>query len=242
MELARRCLLLSWPLERIILARIRFKPFLLVPTRELALPNCLRRVNNSVNTWNVQVMVSTGGTAWRMTFTLCTTLSMCGHSGACSWPCQQGVANLSECSIAVDRGWQALESRVPTSNWGVDQAPPGQPTNPFILCHVPVYVKAFKDRFLNKPYESIWWKNWPSKGITQYYAYVEAKTALPQTLFSKLQINQSIIFVIRLVVSKLLGPRRSPNLFTHYSTSTPRCRKRTKPRLPRISATACVVI
>lgn len=60
----------------------------------------------------------------------------------------------------------------------------------------PVAVKSFKDRFLRKPYEINLMEELTLKGITQYYAFVEERQKVHclNTLFMKLQINQSIIF------------------------------------------------
>jgi len=60
----------------------------------------------------------------------------------------------------------------------------------------PVTVKDFKDRFLRKPYEINLMDELTLKGVTQYYAFVEERQKVHclNTLFSKLQINQSIIF------------------------------------------------
>ncbi|KAK4382107.1 DEAD-box ATP-dependent RNA helicase 6 [Sesamum angolense] len=60
----------------------------------------------------------------------------------------------------------------------------------------PVTVKDFKDRYLHKPYIINLMDELTLKGITQYYAFVEERQKVHclNTLFSKLQINQSIIF------------------------------------------------
>jgi ATP-dependent RNA helicase DDX6/DHH1 len=60
----------------------------------------------------------------------------------------------------------------------------------------PITVKDFKDRFLRKPHEVNLMDELTLKGVTQYYAFVEEKQKVHclNTLFSKLQINQSIIF------------------------------------------------
>nr|XP_016490312.1 PREDICTED: DEAD-box ATP-dependent RNA helicase 8-like [Nicotiana tabacum] len=59
-----------------------------------------------------------------------------------------------------------------------------------------VIVKDFKDRYLNKPYVINLMDELTLKGITQFYAFVEERQKVHclSTLFSKLQINQSIIF------------------------------------------------
>jgi hypothetical protein len=60
----------------------------------------------------------------------------------------------------------------------------------------PVTVKMFKEKFLRKPYIINLMDELTLKGVTQYYAFVEERQKVHclNTLFSKLRINQSIIF------------------------------------------------
>jgi ATP-dependent RNA helicase DDX6/DHH1 len=60
----------------------------------------------------------------------------------------------------------------------------------------PVAVRDFRDRWVDNPYEVNLMDELTLKGVTQYYAYVEEKQKVHclNTLFSKLEINQSIIF------------------------------------------------
>lgn len=60
----------------------------------------------------------------------------------------------------------------------------------------PVTVKLFKEKFLRKPYIINLMDELTLKGVTQYYAFVEERQKVHclNTLFSKLRINQSIIF------------------------------------------------
>merc|ERR1712142_1341399 len=60
----------------------------------------------------------------------------------------------------------------------------------------PLSVQKFMNKHLKKPYEINLMEELTLKGITQYYAYVteRQKVHCLNTLFSRLQINQSIIF------------------------------------------------
>jgi ATP-dependent RNA helicase DDX6/DHH1 len=60
----------------------------------------------------------------------------------------------------------------------------------------PITVKTFSDKNMVDPYEINLMDELTLRGITQYYAFVEEKEKVHclNTLFSKLQINQSIIF------------------------------------------------
>ena len=185
-------------LERIDITKNSIQAVLLVPTRELALQTAqvCKQLGKHLN---VQVMVSTGGTALKddilrlynpvhiMVATPGRVLDLVG----------KGVANLSECSIMVMDEADKLLS--PEFQPVIEELIKHLPSSRQILLYsatFPLAVKAFKDRFLNKPYEINLMEELTLKGITQYYAYVEEKQKLHclNTLFSKLQINQSIIF------------------------------------------------
>merc|ERR550537_1336253 len=60
----------------------------------------------------------------------------------------------------------------------------------------PQKVKGFRDKCMRRPYEINLMEELTLKGVTQYYAFVEEKQKVHclNTLFTKLQINQSIIF------------------------------------------------
>src|SRR5690349_4233568 len=60
----------------------------------------------------------------------------------------------------------------------------------------PLTVKQFMDKHLRNPYEINLMEELTLKGVTQYYAFVEEKQKVHclNTLFSKLDINQSMIF------------------------------------------------
>merc|ERR1719224_307518 len=60
----------------------------------------------------------------------------------------------------------------------------------------PIKVKSFKDKVMRRPYEINLMEELTLKGVTQYYAFVEERQKVHclNTLFSKLEINQSMIF------------------------------------------------
>jgi ATP-dependent RNA helicase DDX6/DHH1 len=60
----------------------------------------------------------------------------------------------------------------------------------------PMIVKSFKDKHMKSPYEINLMEELTLRGVTQYYAFVEERQKVHclNTLFQKLQINQSIIF------------------------------------------------
>jgi len=85
----------------------------------------------------------------------------------------------------------------------------------------PVIVKDFRDKYLgNKPHEINLMEELTLKGVTQYYAFVEERQKLHclNTLFSKLQINQSIIFCNSVNRVELLAKNNRIGIFLFLYT------------------------
>ncbi|KAE8699739.1 DEAD-box ATP-dependent RNA helicase 6 [Hibiscus syriacus] len=110
---------------------------------------------------------------------------------------KKGVCILKDCSMLIlDEADKLLSPEFQPS---IEQLIRFLPANRQILMFsatFPVTVKDFKDRYLKKPYIINLMDELTLKGITQYYAFVEERQKVHclNTLFSKLQINQSIIF------------------------------------------------
>merc|ERR1712166_531527 len=110
---------------------------------------------------------------------------------------QKGVANMSDCKmICMDEADKLLS---PEFQPLIEQLIAFMPADRQILLFsatFPVKVKSFKDKLMKKPYEINLMEELTLKGVTQYYAFVEERQKVHclNTLFSKLQINQSIIF------------------------------------------------
>ncbi|XP_059318178.1 DEAD-box ATP-dependent RNA helicase 8 isoform X2 [Lycium ferocissimum] len=171
---------------------------ILVPTRELALQTsqvCKELAKNL----KIQVMVSTGGTSLKddiMRLYQPVHL-LVGTPGRILDLAGKGVCVLKDCSMLVmDEADKLLSPEFLPS---IEQLIRFMPANRQILMFsatFPVTVKDFKDRYLQKPYVINLMDELTLKGITQFYAFVEERQKLHclNTLFSKLQINQSIIF------------------------------------------------
>jgi len=185
-------------LEKIDVTKNHIQVLALVPTRELALQtsHVCKELGKHMN---VQVMVSTGGTSLRDDIVrLYNTVHIfVATPGRVLDLAGKGCCDLSHCNMLVlDEADKLL-------------SPEFQPLVEDIITHLPkdrqillfsatfpVTVKDFKDRFLRKPYEINLMDELTLKGVTQYYAFVEERQKVHclNTLFSKLQINQSIIF------------------------------------------------
>jgi ATP-dependent RNA helicase DDX6/DHH1 len=170
----------------------------LVPTRELALQTS-QVCKELGKHMNVQVMVSTGGTSLKDDIMRLynTVHIMVATPGRVLDLANKGVADLSKCSMLIMDEADKLLS--PEFQPLVEQIITFLPEDRQILLFsatFPITVKDFKDRFLHKPYEINLMEELTLKGVTQYYAFVEERQKVHclNTLFSKLQINQSVIF------------------------------------------------
>uniref|UniRef100_A0A166JBG7 RNA helicase n=1 Tax=Daucus carota subsp. sativus TaxID=79200 RepID=A0A166JBG7_DAUCS len=171
---------------------------ILVPTRELALQTSqvCKELGKHLK---IQVMVTTGGTSLKddiMRLYQHVHL-LVGTPGRILDLTKKGVCLLNECSMLVmDEADKLLSPEFePSVKELIDYLPQNRQILMFSATF-PVTVKAFKDRYLGTPYVINLMDELTLKGITQYYAFVEERQKIHclNTLFSKLQINQSIIF------------------------------------------------
>lgn len=169
-----------------------------MPTRELALQTS--QVAKTLGKhMNLQVMVTTGGTTLKDDILRLgqTVHVIVATPGRVVDLAGKGIADLSECQMLVMDEADKLLS--PEFQPIIEQLISYFPKDRQILLFsatFPMLVKAFKDKFLTKPYEINLMDELTLKGVTQYYAYVQERQKVHclNTLFSKLRINQSIIF------------------------------------------------
>lgn len=185
-------------LEKTDTSKNYIQVLVLVPTRELALQTS--QVCKELGKYmNVQVMVSTGGTSLKDDIMRLynTVHIMVATPGRVLDLANKGVADITKCqTIILDEADKLLS---PEFQPLVEQIITFLPKERQILLFsatFPVTVKDFKEKFLRKPYEINLMDELTLKGVTQYYAFVEERQKVHclNTLFSKLQINQSIIF------------------------------------------------
>ena len=170
----------------------------LVPTRELALQTSQVCKELAKHT-NIQVMVSFGGTQLKDDILRLyqTVHILVATPGRVLDLAKRGVADLSKCEMLVmDEADKLLSPEFQNMLGSIISFLPDNRQILLFSATFPVTVKSFKETYLRKPYEINLMDQLTLKGITQYYAYVEEKQKVQclNTLFSKLQINQSIIF------------------------------------------------
>ncbi|BGP16063.1 hypothetical protein JCM10213_006801 [Rhodosporidiobolus nylandii] len=185
-------------LERVNPKIPKIQALLLVPTRELALQTSQVCKTLGKHT-GAQVMVTTGGTTLRDDILRLgeTVHILVGTPGRILDLAGKGIADLSECPMFVMDEADKLLS--PEFTPVIEQLLSFMPKERQVMLFsatFPLIVKDFKDKWMRKPYEINLMDELTLRGVTQYYAFLEERQKVHclNTLFSKLQINQSIIF------------------------------------------------
>ncbi|RSH77961.1 DExD/H-box ATP-dependent RNA helicase dhh1 [Apiotrichum porosum] len=172
---------------------------ILVPTRELALQTSQVCKTLGAHIPGLQVMVTTGGTTLRDDILRLQepVHILVGTPGRILDLGGKRIADLSRSGIFVmDEADKLLsEEFTPVVEQLLALCPQERQVMLFSATF-PVHVKDFRNRNMVQPYEINLMDELTLKGVTQYYAYVEERQKVHclNTLFSKLQINQSIIF------------------------------------------------
>ncbi|OCF57866.1 ATP-dependent RNA helicase dhh1 [Kwoniella mangroviensis CBS 10435] len=186
-------------LNRINTSFSHIQAVLLVPTRELALQTSQVCKTLGAHIPNLQVMVTTGGTTLRDDILRLQepVHILVGTPGRILDLGGKGIADLRKCGIFVmDEADKLLsEEFTPVIEQLLNLCPQERQVMLFSATF-PWNVKEFSDRHMVQPFEVNLMDELTLKGVTQYYAYVEERQKVHclNTLFSKLQINQSIIF------------------------------------------------
>lgn len=168
------------------------------PTRELALQTS-QLCKDLGKHMNTRVMVTTGGTSLKDDIMR---LDEAVHvivatPGRLLDLLDKGIANASQCHMLVlDEADKLLSMDY---QHALDKLIAFMPSDRQVLLFsatFPNHIRGFTERHLRTPYTINLMDELTLKGVTQYYAYVEERQKVHclNTLFSKLQINQSIIF------------------------------------------------
>ncbi|KAF3203569.1 DExD/H-box ATP-dependent RNA helicase dhh1 [Orbilia oligospora] len=185
-------------LERVNSKSPKTQALILVPTRELALQTS--QVCKTLGKHlGINVMVTTGGTVLKDDIIRLNEAVhvLVGTPGRILDLAGKGVADFSECpTFIMDEADKLLS---PEFTPIIEQLLAYFPSDRQIMLFsatFPLVVKSFMDKHLKQPYEINLMDELTLRGVTQYYAFVEEKQKVHclNTLFSKLQINQSIIF------------------------------------------------
>jgi len=185
-------------LEKADASKPVIQSMILVPTRELALQTSqvCRDLGKHLG---LEVMVSTGGSSLKddILRLYSTVHIIIATPGRLLDMAQKGVAKLNSCQICcLDEADKLLS---PEFQPLVEELIGFMHAEKQVLLFsatFPQKVKGFRDKCMRRPHEINLMDELTLKGVTQYYAFVEERQKVHclNTLFSKLQINQSIIF------------------------------------------------
>ncbi|GKT90168.1 ATP-dependent RNA helicase DHH1 [Colletotrichum tofieldiae] len=185
-------------LEKINPKVSKIQALILVPTRELAMQTS--QVCKTLGKHlGINVMVTTGGTGLRDDIIRLQdpVHIVVGTPGRILDLAGKNVADLSECPMFImDEADKLLSIEFTPVIEQLLQFHPKDRQVMLFSATFPLSVKDFSDKNMVSPYEINLMDELTLRGITQYYAFVEEKQKVHclNTLFSKLQINQSIIF------------------------------------------------
>lgn len=185
-------------LEKTDPAKKHIQVLILIPTRELALQTSavVRELGKHMD---IECMVSTGGTSLKDDIMRLykPVHVLVGTPGRILDLSEKGVAVLGRChTLIMDEADKLLSPEFePLLEKLVLHCSPERQICLFSATF-PVTVKSFKEKFIHNPYEINLMDDLTLKGITQFYAFVEERQKVHclHTLFTKLEINQSVIF------------------------------------------------
>ncbi|EMD00254.1 hypothetical protein BAUCODRAFT_371348 [Baudoinia panamericana UAMH 10762] len=185
-------------LERINPKLEKTQALILVPTRELALQTS--QVCKTLGKHlGINVMVTTGGTGLKDDIIRLNEVVhiIVGTPGRILDLASKGVADLSAAkTFVMDEADKLLSPEFTVTIEQLLQFHPADRQVMLFSATFPIVVKSFMDKHMRDPHEINLMDELTLRGITQYYAFVEEKQKVHclNTLFSRLQINQSIIF------------------------------------------------
>jgi len=185
-------------LDQIDITKDYIQGMVIVPTRELALQTSQIAIELSKH-MGIKVMVTTGGTNLKDDIMRIyeKVHLVVATPGRILDLMDKKVANVEKCKIlCLDEADKLLSQDFKGI---LDRLLCHLPNTRQVLLYsatFPLTVEHFMKKHMRQPYEVNLMDELTLKGITQYYAFVQEKQKVHclNTLFSKLQINQSIIF------------------------------------------------
>jgi len=186
-------------LERLDTTQKHIQGLILVPTRELALQHAafIKSIGKYIN---VEVVALTGGTSVREDVVRLkgTVHVVVATPGRLRDLCERSVASLAKCEmVAMDEADKLLSQEFVECVEDLLRMTPETRQIMLFSATFPIGVKAFKDKWMAERCSEInLMEELTLKGVTQYYAFVEERQKVQclSALFSKLSINQAIIF------------------------------------------------
>ncbi|KAH9597378.1 DEAD/DEAH box helicase domain [Trypanosoma melophagium] len=186
-------------LEKVDTREPHVQALLMVPTRELALQTAQVTKELGKHIAGLEVMVTTGGTTLRDDILRLQSPVhvLVATPGRVVDLASKRAAKLDRCRIIVlDEADKLLSQEFTELMEELYTYLPADRQSLLFSATFPLTVKEFADRHLRNPYEINLMDELTLRGVTQYYAFVEERQKIHclNTLFNRLQINQSIIF------------------------------------------------
>jgi ATP-dependent RNA helicase DDX6/DHH1 len=185
-------------IEKVDPAKDFIQVLILVPTRELALQTSaiVREIGKYAG---VECMVTTGGTSLREDIMRLynPVHIIVATPGRILDLTDKGVARLNRCStVVMDEADKLLSPEFQPVLEQLINFTPQERQICLFSATFPTTIRSFCQRFVRNPYQINLMEELTLRGITQFYAFVEERQKVHciHTLFSKLDINQSIIF------------------------------------------------
>lgn len=184
---------------------------ILVPTREL----CLQTANvlkNLAKHMNIAVMSTFGGTQLKDDIIRLhgTVHIVVATPGRVLDLAEKGVARMDTCkTLVMDEADKLLSPEFrPVVEKLIALLPKDRQISLFSATF-PVLVKDFAEKYLRRPQVVNLMEELTLKGVTQYYAFVEERQKVHclNTLFSKLEIRQAVIFCNSVARVELLAKK-----------------------------------
>ena len=185
-------------IEKVDTSKNCIQGLVLVPTRELAMQTSFV-IKELAKHKKLECMVSTGGNPvkediYRLYQTVHIIVATPGRILDLA---SKGVAKLDQCKMLVlDEVDKLLSDDFKVIAAKIIEIMPEDKQISLFSATYPVAIRGFQQKYVPDPEFINLMDELTLKGVTQYYAYLEEKEKLHclNTLFSKLDINQAIIF------------------------------------------------
>ena len=185
-------------LEKVDVEKKAIQVLMMVPTRELALQTSaiVKEISKHME---IETMVTTGGTNLRddIMRLYSTVHILVGTPGRVLDLSQKGLADIKQCeTLIMDEADKLLSPEFQVVLEQIIEMMPTKRQICLFSATFPATVKTFKQKHLKDAAIINLMDELTLRGITQYYVFLEEKQKVHclNTLFSKLEINQSMIF------------------------------------------------
>lgn len=186
-------------LEKVDTTKTHIQVLILVPTRELALQTSGVCKELGKHIKGLEVMVTTGGTVLKDDIIRLSVpvQILVATPGRVLDLAKRNIAKLDQTTyVVMDEADKLLSAEFEETLDSILALCAKEHQTLLFSATFPATVQKFKEKWMNDPKEIHLMEELTLKGVTQYYAFVEERQKVQclNTLFKRLNINQSIIF------------------------------------------------